>query len=171
MSANVVERAHIDYLISAGLWTGRPHVLRWLVSTTAHPQELTRDTADRVGRMLWEQNHRSVSERYSGMQLVPEYEYSSDTEYAEVLGRFEDGWRWRRVMLEPVSALKALACYEYQSCETPDWEQTEAYAYCAALRRALIRVLPGYDAAPWTVYDAEDMAPGPNEPSVEVPAE
>jgi hypothetical protein len=191
MSAFVVEKAHIDYLIAAGLCFGRPHRLKWSDPTTPAPRwdggsdtafeahsaavqarvrELAPQTADRVGRMLWEQNHRSVSGRYSELQTMPGYEFGADTEYAQVLGRFPDGWRWCRVMLEPVSVLKALSCYEYQASETLDWEQTEARAFCDALRSAAIAALPGYEAAPWNVRDAEDMATAPGEPSVEVRA-
>ena len=31
------------------------------------------------------------------------------------------------------------ACYRYQACESPDWEQTEAYAFCLALEQSPIK--------------------------------
>ncbi|GIW55025.1 MAG: hypothetical protein KatS3mg082_1429 [Nitrospiraceae bacterium] len=37
--------------------------------------------------------------------------------------------------------MKALGCYRYQSCETPDWEQTEAYQFCKALEGAMVHEL------------------------------
>lgn len=51
-----------------------------------------------------------------------------------------------------VEALAALGCYEYQACEVPAWESSEAYAACQAMRATFIRALPGYDDAPyeWT---------------------
>ena len=49
----------------------------------------------------------------------------------------------------PVEIIKLCDCYDYQSCETRDWETTEAFAICAALRAAAIDSLPGYEDAPW----------------------
>lgn len=53
--------------------------------------------------------------------------------------------------VDPVTALKLLAGYEYQSCEHPDWDSSDAKRWCDALRHALICALPGYDDAPWIV--------------------
>ena len=53
-----------------------------------------------------------------------------------------------------VEALKALDCYEYQSCEHPEWETSEAFEFCRAMRNLLIGCLPGYDAAQWEWDDA-----------------
>jgi hypothetical protein len=32
--------------------------------------------------------------------------------------------------LDPIVLLKQLDCYAYQSCGCPDWEETDAYAFC-----------------------------------------
>ena len=48
-----------------------------------------------------------------------------------------------------VELLKAVACYEYQACETDGWPDTEAFQFCEALRHGLIRLLPGFGDAPW----------------------
>jgi hypothetical protein len=53
----------------------------------------------------------------------------------------------------PVEILSALHCYEYQSCENPEWESSEAFQFCEALRDRMIRSLPGYDDAPWEITD------------------
>ena len=60
----------------------------------------------------------------------------------------------------PVDALKALASYSYQSCETEDFDQSEAYALMQAIERAAIRALPGFDASPaWEItYTASEQA-------------
>ena len=50
-----------------------------------------------------------------------------------------------------VAILKALDCYEYQSCETDDWPQSEAFAFCDSLGGSLVHRLPGYDDAPWEI--------------------
>lgn len=97
---------------------------------TRHPRQI--GTAD-LYLMLWRENVRSVAYRYS----EPEMEY-------------EPG-RYKRLpyRMTPVETLHAIACYEYQSCETPDWTTTEAAAALRALEAATIRRLPGYNAAPW----------------------
>lgn len=33
----------------------------------------------------------------------------------------------------------------------PNWQTTEAYAFCRELHNMLIQVLPGYDPAPWGI--------------------
>lgn len=69
----------------------------------------------------------------------------------------ENGWLWQRQQVSVVGALKALACYEYQSCESDDWESTEAFAFCEALRHTLIWALPNIDDAAWEVQAPEDF--------------
>jgi hypothetical protein len=48
-----------------------------------------------------------------------------------------------------VEALKIIDCYASQSCEHPEWEASEARAFCRALRESLISSIPGWDQAPW----------------------
>lgn len=62
--------------------------------------------------------------------------------------------------LSPVDVLKALASYGYQSCETDDYEASEAYALVRAIEKAAIRALPGFEASPaWEVtYTAREQA-------------
>lgn len=50
-----------------------------------------------------------------------------------------------------IEAIKLLDCYEYQSCERPEWEETETFRWCYRLRRALCRALPGYSKSEWEV--------------------
>lgn len=56
--------------------------------------------------------------------------------------------------LTPIAALKALSCYEYQSCEHPTWEQSYAHGWCQKLRQEAIGRLPGYEAAAWEINAA-----------------
>jgi hypothetical protein len=160
VSAFVVDRAHVDYLIGAGLRLGVRHPVAWydpktrprwvvggdnsdyLERTAAARRELRPDTADRVGGMLWAENHRSVSYRYDEAQATPEYSYTVP-------------YRARR--LDPVQVLKAIRCYEYQTCECPDWDETEAWEFCDSLRHAAIAALPGYDAAKWEITEPEGV--------------
>lgn len=188
MSAYVVDKAHVDFLVRAGLgpWQ-HSGPMRWLDPSvpdgerdyepgammggpTAHEtyeakrRELTAETADRVGAMLWSENARSVSFRYDGedYSTLPGPRDFSETALAgyfyvdvtrapiqERRRMVAEGFSFRPV--EPVAVLKACDGYEYQSCEHPGWETSEAKAYLEALRRRMIQLLPGYDEAEWEV--------------------
>jgi hypothetical protein len=121
MSAFVVSNRHIDFLISAAHRYGLPGFGYM--------------TVDRVRVMLERENALSVAYRYR--------QPGTDVTVAE-----------RAVQLstaepDPVQVLKAVHCYEYQACEHPGWEESEARKFCQQLTEVAITKLPGYDAAPW----------------------
>lgn len=156
MSVYIVSIHHIRALVNAGL-NLRDGPLRWERSVpTAEQRErayqrgmpwgsealevvkeitavLTRETAERVGAMLVAQNRYSADFRYDESEIEELYTHGPSS---------------RRTVIE---LLGAINCYEYQACETPDWEQSEAYRFCDALRRALIRELPGWNNVPWGI--------------------
>lgn len=134
MSAYVVDKAHVDALVTAGLVYGRRYPLRWGAD---HQHVLDHENAGEVGAMLWRENDRSVSYRYSEGPTG----YGTDVPYEHK----------QRPVLSPVAVLKALDCYEYQTCEHPDWRQSQAYQFCDSLRRLVIGALDGYEAAAWEV--------------------
>lgn len=76
--------------------------------------------ATKVGRELWQENHDSVNYRYSESQPCPAY-------------RFEG----IEAPLDPVIVLKQVDCYDYQSCEHPGWDSSEARRLINALRDRL----------------------------------
>ena len=48
-----------------------------------------------------------------------------------------------------VQALVWLSCYEYQSCEHPDWPMSDAKTICDSFRSKYIWHLPGAHKAAW----------------------
>lgn len=161
MSAFVVSKIHIDALVTAGLAFDRYGPLRWMTRDLTEEEqrtgyaegepwgpesvsiwrrlsrELTRDTAEQVGAMLWAENVRSVNHRYA------------EEEWEEV-------YTFERLpgTVNPIVVLKAISCYEYQSCEHPEWERSEARRFCDSLRKHMINHLPGMDdAAGWEIND------------------
>lgn len=149
MSAYVVDRDHIRYLVSAatqmrrGIDSGE---LRWR-NGKGPVRILPHGDAERaadVGQVLWDENVASVEYRYpkSGGDLpgpvLPEghgYVYGPHRAWAGDI--------------EPVQVLKAIHCLEYQSCEHPGWEKSEAHAFLRALEAAAMRAVPGYSATEW----------------------
>jgi hypothetical protein len=147
MSAFNVNKDTIDLLVSAWYWTGDGHYMPELITDTTPrtagldtfmeaaagysparlPMGRTDGTAklSALGGELVAENNASVNARY-GENTEPEaYNYTP-------LQRMEN---WQAVVLG------AIHCYEYQACETEEWEQTFAYAYCQRLRRNITSLI------------------------------
>ena len=114
---------------------------------------------DAVAHMLASANRRAYSERYAGRydsELVP-------------FGGLD---RSAGADLVPVAIVKACDCLDYQASDWSTWNDSDAFGYLVAIRRAAVaaahlaayqaapgsykytpdpsgRALPGYDAAPW----------------------
>lgn len=163
MSAFIVDQYHIDQLVSTGLRgcegnnrSRHDGPLSWYHDNPTQQGVLDYSTQDRVGQMLWTENFASVQYRYPNdtpdnlpgpVGITPAYA----TFYT---------YTQPRRQLTAVEAFNVIACYEYQSCEHPGWEASEAHAYCRALERAIIHTLPGWSDAPWGITaDFDTQAP------------
>lgn len=145
MSAFVLSNAHINLLVNSGL--DRVHFDH--NGTRTLP---TTDNANSLGQMLIDTNIQSVAHRYpdtnitdlpgenNANYLIP-FAFTADYELPSVVQR-----------------LKAIDCYEYQSCEHPDWHNSPAERYCHMLRKYLIHKLRDYDDAEWDW----NKSPNPN---------
>jgi hypothetical protein len=111
MSAFTVQKDHIDLLVTAG------HA----VTAGKFAPEHLAAIADKAGKMLWDENFASVNYRYSESESTPEYEWAP---VLEVMDPRPIHW---------VQVWKAAECYAYQSCEHPQWSDSVAAAYLAAL--------------------------------------
>ena len=146
MSAFVVNKSHINAIIQAGLAVSdRPFT--WYYNGETHT--LTDDNASQVGQMLLDECVHSVCYRYEDDTIA---DLPGRTN-AEWLIPFEYHFTHRRPT--PLEALSIISCYEHQSCEHPEWETSEAKAFCSALRHCTISRLPGYDDAPWEWEDED----------------
>jgi hypothetical protein len=129
MSAYVVETAHIDALVT--------YAVANQISYTSSVGRTTISllNADEIGQKLLDENVRSVNYRYRETDAAERYTF-------------------KHVMpLPAVNIIKACHCLDYQSCETPDWQETEAFAILQAIKEAATYKLPGYDAAPWGIRE------------------
>jgi hypothetical protein len=94
---------------------------------------------------LWLENFKSVAERYPDCSL---------TDLPGPVGLTLDTI-WDYTYAPPQNApsnlqlLALIACYEYQSCEHPGWEDSTAHHYCTELKTRLIAAVgPAYEASP-----------------------
>lgn len=90
--------------------------------------------ADELCKLLAEENARSINSRYH----TPEKPTLAVSDFAPFN---------RNVIRDytPFVLLKAIACYEYQSCEHSTWYESKAHEICQRLRRDLITQLAGWE--------------------------
>jgi hypothetical protein len=111
---------------------------------------------DAVAHVLASANRRAYSERYQGR-------------YDSELVAFGGLDRSAGADLAPVAVVKACDCLDYQASDWSRWNDSDAFGYLVAIRRAAValadpaavaasgRALPGYDSAPWCL-DKPDAA-------------
>lgn len=158
MSAYIVNREHIAYLIEAALSRAiiKDHgSMDWYLDDENERFGYKRfqlpmgnyDRATEVGQMLWDENIKSVSYRYDDCQLDNLPGPVGETFV------FEFCHDWRR-QITPVQVLKACNGYIYQSCEHPGWKTSEAKAFIDSLKDYAVCALPGYQEAHWEITAA-----------------
>lgn len=131
MSAFIVGHDHIDALLTFAT----------AEQATSNGVEITTANATEIGRILLTENERSVSHRYPG-----------DGDLPGTIGEEAAGYTFRPVtgVLAPLVILKACECFDYQSCETDDYRESEACRIVDVIRSRAISRLPGYsDARGW----------------------
>ena len=142
MSAFIVRKVHISAMLRAALAHRRD--FSWYHNKTH--QALAGSDLDKVGQMLLDQCVTSVRYRYPAKE-------GEDPD--DLPGPVGNEWG-RPYSFNPLGrvptaleALKLIRCYDYQSCENPEWETSEAKTFCDTLFVCLVSVLPGYEEAAW----------------------
>ena len=139
MSAIHLPATHIAALVAAG------HVYAKHTATAgvdASDASLVKDLL-RQAACLATENARSLDARYThdGPACVVHVPIELIALYAK-----------SAKLPSPLAFLKALASYDYQTCETDDYRETAAYKLVEEYRRSAIRNLPGYqDLDSWVV--------------------
>ena len=147
MSAWIVSKRHIDFLVSALAQFGT-------LDMDAH----------RAGQRLWAENVASVAYRYQDDTPGVQPERYLHTPYPPA-------------SMGLIQTLKAIRCYCYQSCEHPSWEASWSYRAMKDLQDRVERLAPAplqvlvpshydsshlvrrvyqtaaYDAAPWGIEE------------------
>lgn len=146
-------RAHVDTIIHGVLTlTDARYVMfgnpGWAVSQK--PTE--------AGRVLLRENAESMAYRYNMKDL--DNDADGGTRPIEYLGYVEEAEGYEYDPSKPRKAytapevMLALHSLEYQSCERPEFKESDAHKLIRAMESALIRAMPGYAAADtWAIYD------------------
>ncbi len=97
----------------------------------------TGKSVDEIGRELWGENVSSVNYRYGAEDETPPYTFTMPD-------------------LTTVTVIyKQARCYDYQSCEHPQWEASTAYRWINLLIRKLDPMVDdssdAYSLAPWGI--------------------
>lgn len=117
MSAYVVDKTTIDAIVTIKIALDR------LDDGSNEPPDCSEGLAkyDRLGQMLWRENHRSVNARYSETYRAPSYKFR-----AVPYDRNDLGYALKRIE----GALRSL---RYQSCEHDGWEKSRAAAFVSGM--------------------------------------
>jgi len=130
MSCYLVSDDHINALISWAQWN--KVTFRVLVGDGS----VTIDY-DAVRQELRRTNEESYHTRYAHLDGISK-------EHEPVKGKSGPA-------LPVIEILKLCNCYDYQACEFDGWEASDAYAFMRELRSHVVRALPGYEQAPWSI--------------------
>ncbi len=139
MSAHIVENSVIDYLLTFAKST---HGFTLYLPTASAPHNCKRidgsSDASEIGQILLDENYRSVNRRYNETDKAARYTFRQHWHALE-----------DRPHLRAVRIIKACNYFDYQACETDDYEQTPAASIINQIRKAAMYQLPGYEDAPW----------------------
>jgi hypothetical protein len=140
MSAFIVSHDHIDALLS---FAKDKRMLKQ-IAYYVQPSKADKLGWTDIGRVLLAENDRSVCHRYSdctpGGEEVAGYGFRYFEPFIHMAHTKKCVW-----------IIKNCDCFDYQACETDDYDQSTAHRIIAAIRGAAIRCLPDYEAAPWGI--------------------
>ena len=167
MSAHILDPEAIGLLAASvlayrAITTHYDHsIVDPVVNPVVDPVESQRELVKKIAQDLAKENIRSVACRYpndvSGQRPGPclsdENIVLASALYAE---HFFD-ISYARSQVEDLQILRLINAYDYQACETSDWTSTPQYEQLQWLKDAVIRDMPGYDEAQWSIANDERL--------------
>jgi hypothetical protein len=159
MSAYMVDKEHVIYMIQAAISRRLAEydggAIRWYHNGQSYELRCTATAYERasVANMLWRENLRSINHRYpdtvENQKNAPGKVSDAEEGYAVRPHDFQNIHGAHFHNFDPVQVIKAIHCYEYQSCEHPGWKDSQARAFVDALESKAVQALPGYEDAAW----------------------
>lgn len=143
MSAFMVNDDHLDLLASVVEW-GREGVYIYFSDEILPPRsdlEVTRGEGNYYKTRL----HASLIKE----ELRLENQASLWARYPDDANELWEGMTakpYRQIFQDQVTlgqVLGALSCYEYQACESENWEKSFAFALCRSIRKAICSKISG----------------------------
>ena len=128
MSAFIVSKNHINTLVNYGYhnrlyrYISEDNILRF------------NDEPTKIGQILVDENYKSINYRYEEDEEHYKYKFNLSLKN-----------------YSPVQIIKACDCYDYQACETPDYDKSVAYKLIDTIRARAINSLDGYEKAEWEI--------------------
>lgn len=138
MSAFLVSDKHINTLITYANLDRYGH--QWKLNDGRTLDSKDSNDLQTAAEILKYENIRSLQARYED-RLEPEEKEGAIT------------FRFTPVSpkLGAVQILKACACYDYQACESDDYDQSDAKKIVDSIRYQAINSLPKYEEAEWEI--------------------
>jgi hypothetical protein len=153
MSAFMCGKSHIIFLVEAGLSLAMSrgdggqiswyHDDAWKNLTAWDSDEKKTE----VAQMLWDENLKSVTNRYPKCTLDNMPGSVADAKQGFKIN--PNDFCQTAQQITPVQVLKSCACYEYQTCEHQGYKSSEAKAFIEALKTKAVNSLEGYEDAVW----------------------
>lgn len=148
MSAYMVDREHVSYLVEAAM--NRPivrdHTMSWYHDGERHALSCGDfQRAAEVGQMLWDANKESIMARYPDTRE----DFSDAPGPCDETFVYDEHINCPMHVFSPVAVLQAINCFNYQACEYEGWKDSEAKAFLEALKHHAIGALPGMEDAAW----------------------
>lgn len=152
MSAFIVGHDHIDALLTfAKIHRVSYYVPQAVCNVPGGTRvDITAQTATEVGAILLTENERSVRHRYTDCKVddLPGTVGEDAASY-----KFREFKEIHRLPTAEKCAwiLNGCRCFDYQACETDDYDASLAHSIIESIRAAAIRALPHIEQAPWEI--------------------
>lgn len=140
MSAFIVSHEHIAAIVGTYCAMRNPHL------DSSCPIE--------IAHTLFLENVRSYCTRYPDQTFTDEEKRADLKAFTRSMIN-----AWEDAPLSIGQFLNAMACYEYQSCESDNWHDTEAFKTCERLKGTAIQLLPDYLTCPWGIDSRAPLKP------------
>lgn len=138
MSAYLCDDRHVNALISFAAQQENGSGLTYYFNGESIRVQSDHE-CQKAAEVLKAENLRSLAARYEDTDTLKEQPITFERNFF---------MSWQPLKLA-VQILKACDCYDYQACESDDYEQTEAHALVDGIRSRAIGSLPGYEEAEW----------------------